>query len=157
LYTQRKNLLDIYQVHAFRLGIFRDVFDRVVELKGFELTPVEGAPESWEFRIPETGQRGRLLNVGGYLSEDRVSLTTRGRAYMVTRQDFTLGLLFPGTPRRIRLNQTRFKLVPLQPKPPYPARWPQGMVTRVIRLRFRNVIILEESFLLQQIGLRGTL
>ena len=139
-----------------RLGVFRDRFDRVVELQGFELTPVEGASEVWNFRNPLSGQRGRLLNVKGYLDDAPISLTTRGRAYMITRQDYTLALLFPGAPRRIKLNQARYKVLDVNAKPRYPRHWPTGLVTRVIRMRLRNIIILDESFLLRQIGLRGT-
>ena len=139
-----------------RLGVFRDRFDRVVELQGFELTPVQGTSEVWNFRNPLSGQRGRLLNVAGYLDDAPISLTTWGRAYMITRQDYTLALLFPGAPRRIKLNQARYKVLDVNTKPPYPRHWPTGLVTRVIRLRLRNIIILDESFLLRQIGLRGT-
>ena len=157
MYTQRKNLLDVYAIHGHYLGVFREAFDRVMELEGFELAPVNGAPEVWEFRNPETGQRGRLLNVSGYLHPDPVALTTKGRTYMITRQDFTLALLFPGAPWRLRLNQTRHKPVALDGRLPYPAEWPREMVTRVIRARFRNIVILNEPFLLEQIGLRAPL
>lgn len=155
MYTQRKNLLDVYRVHGHYLGVFREAFDRVLELEGFELTPVNAAPEVWEFRSAEAAIRGRLLNVAGYLHPDPVALTTKGRTYMITRQDFTLALLLPGAPWRLRLNQTRHKPVPVDGRPPYPADWPREMVTRVIRTRFRNIIILNESFLLEQIGLRA--
>lgn len=159
MYTQRKNLLDVFKINAVQLGIFRDPFDRVVELEGFVLTPVQGRSEIWEFKNPVTGQRGRLLNVGGYLGDEPVSLNTEGRAYMITRQDFTLALLFPGTPRRIKLNQTRYKIVPgdTGKKSLSPFNWPGELVARVIRLRFRNIFILEEEFLLRQIGLRGSI
>jgi hypothetical protein len=157
LYTQRKNLLDVYRVHGVHLGVFREAFDRVVELEGFELTPAAGAPEVWEFRNPAAALRGRLLNVPGYLHPDPVALTTKGRAYLITRQDFTLALLFPGAPWRVALNRTRHKAVALDGRLPYPGEWPREMVTRVIRARFRTIVILDESFLLQQIGLRAPL
>jgi hypothetical protein len=158
LYTHRKNLLDIFRINGTNLAIHREPFERVMELEGFELTPVGNRPEIWEFRNPVTGQRGRLMNVQGYLNDDPVFLNTEGRAYMITRQDFTLALLFPGIPRRIKLNKTRHKVLPLGAgrNPLAPASWPDGTVTRAIRVRFSNILILEEEFLLRQIGLRGT-
>ena len=155
MYTQHKNLLDIYRVHGLHLGLFREPFDRVLELKGFQLRPVQGAPEVWEFRDPASGLHGRLLNVEGYLHPDPVALTTRGRAYLVTRQDFTLALLMPGAPRRLQLSRTRHKPVALETGLPYPGEWPREVVTRVIRARFRTIVILDEAYLLQQIGLRA--
>lgn len=157
MYTQRKNVLDVYRVHGHNLGVFREAFDRVMELEGFELMPVAGAPEVWEFRNLASGQRGRLLNVAAFLHPDPVALTTRGRTYMITRQDFTLALLFPGASWRLRLNQTRHKTLALDGRPLFPDQWPRELVSRVIRARFRTIVILNESFLLQQIGLRSPL
>lgn len=155
MYSQRKNILDIYRVHGHRLGVFRDAFERVMELRGFELTPVNGAPEIWNFRSAESGLRGRLLDVASYLDPEPVSLNTTGRAYMITRQDYTLALLFPGAPSRMRLNETRHTVVPPERMPSLPALWPREMIARVIRTRFRNTVILNEAFLLEQIGLRA--
>ena len=157
LIARRNNLLDIYRVDDNRLGIFREPFERVMEFKGFEISQVEGATEVWNFRNSASGQKGRLLNVNGFLNEALNSISTQGRAYMITRQEFTLALFFPGKPRRIKLNQSRYKTVPIEEKKPIPPHWPREMVTRVIRLRFSNIFILDESFLLQQIGLRGSL
>ncbi|HKI98494.1 MAG TPA: hypothetical protein VKB51_08495 [bacterium] len=157
MHAQRKNLLDVYRVHDAYLGIYREAFDRVMELQGFELTPVPEAPEVWEFRNPDEALHGRLLNVAGYLHPDPVALTTKGRAYMITRQNFTLALLFPGSPWRLHLNRTRYKLISQERSMLYPVEWPREMVTRVIRTRFRNLVILNEAFLLQQIGLRAPL
>lgn len=150
-------MLDVYRVHGHHLAVFREAFDRVLELQGFELTPVNGTPEVWEFRSAEASLRGRLLDVTAYLHSEPVALTTKGRTYMITRQEFTLALLLPGAPWRLRLNQTRHKPVPLEGRLPYPEQWPQELVSRVIRTRFRNVIILNEAFLLEQIGLRAPL
>ena len=155
MYTQRKNLLDVYCVHGARLGIFREAFDRVLELEGFQLTPVVNTPEVWEFRNPALSLHGRLLNVAGFLHPDPVALNTKGRAYLITRQDFTLALLFQGAPWHLQLNRTRHKAMAVEGRLPYPERWPGELVTRVIRARFRTIVILDEAYLLQQIGLRG--
>lgn len=157
MYAQRKSLLDVFPFDPFHLGVYRESFDRVAELAGFELTPVEGATEMWNFRNLKSGQRGRLLDVAGFLSDAPVALSTRGRAYMVTRQDFTLALLFPGAPWRIKLSQAKYKVVTAATRPQCPNAWPEKLVTRVIRFRFRNIVIVDEEFLLQQIGLRGSL
>ena len=137
------------------MGVFRDAFERVMELEGFQLTPVNGAPEIWDFRNPGSELRGRLLDVASYLHSAPVALNTAGRAYMITRQSFTLALLFPGMPKRMRLNETRHKELSLERKRLFPASWPPEMVSRVVRARFRNTIILDEAFLLEQIGLRA--
>ena len=155
MYTQRHNLLDIYPVHGCWLGIFREAFDRVLELRGFQLTPVPDVPEVWNFRVPEPALRGRLLDIAAFLRPDPVALTTKGRTYLITRQDYTLALLLPGAPWRLNLSRTRHKPVALDGRLPYPDTWPRELVTRVIRARFRTVVILDEAFLLQQIGLRA--
>lgn len=158
LYTQRKNLLDIYPIGNHHVGLFRDPFERVMELEGFELTPTQQASEVWEFRHLASGLRGRLLNVESYLEDRPLSLTVKGRTYMITRQDFTLALLLPGRPRRIKLSETRYKVVSgRNSRNPFPVNWPEDAVNRVIRHRFRTITILEEGFLLRHIGLRGEL
>ena len=157
LYAARKSLLDTYAVNGATLGLSREPFDRVVELKGFELTPVEGAPEVWQFQHARNGLRGRLLDVTGFLYDVPVALSTRGRAYMVTRQDFTLALVLPGVPKRLKLNEIKYSIVPRDKRLPYPNVWPAELITRVIRFRWRNIVILNETYLLKQIGLRGSL
>lgn len=156
---QRKNLLDVFRLTAGYIGVYRETFDRVTELDGFELTPVGDTSDTWEFRNPMTGQRGRLLDVDGHLSDDPIAINTRGRAYMITRQDFTLALLFPGNPQRIRLNESRYKVLHPEAsrRPLFPPEWPEGLVAKVIRMRLRKILILEEIFLLKQIGLRGNI
>ena len=156
LYKQRKNLLDVYQVGANRVGIFRESFERVMELDGFELTPSGEVHEIWDFTNSISGLRGRLINVEGYLGDSTLTLTTQGRAYLVTRQEFTLGLLFPSAPRRLKLSEIRYRVLPdKEQRAALPLLWPVGAVDRVIRHRFRNIIILEDGFFLEQIGLRG--
>ncbi len=157
LYIHRKNLLDVYPVAGRHLGIFREPFERVQALHGLELRPVEAQPECWDFNNPLSGERGRLLSMGAFLSTAPITLNTQGRAYMVTRQDYTLALLFPGAPKRIKLNETRHTILVGSRGSPYPQEWPEGLVQQVIRLRFRTIVILDEVFLLRQIGLRAGL
>ena len=156
LYKQRKNLLDIYQVGANRVGIFRESFERVMELDGFELTPSGDVHEIWNFTNETSGLRGRLINVDGYLADSPLTLSTQGRAYLVTRQEFTLGLFFPGAPKRLKLSEIRYRVLPdKEQRAALPLLWPVDAVDRVIRHRFRNIIILEDGYFLEQIGLRG--
>lgn len=155
MYIHRKNLLDVYPVAGYHLGIFREPFERVQALHGLELRPVVEQPECWDFHNPVSGERGRLLSMSAYLSSDPIALNTQGRSYMVTRQDFTLALLFPGAPKRIKLNETRHTIIVGSRRPTYPEEWPKGVVQQVIRLRFRTIVILDEVFLLRQIGLRA--
>jgi hypothetical protein len=154
-HPQLKNLLDVHRVHDRYLGLPRDAFERVSELGGFQLTPVNGVPEVWDFRGPATSLRGRLLDVSAHLYGDPVALTSKGRAYMITRQDFTLALMLPGAPWRLRLNETRHKQAPPGARTRLPPAWPPELVTRVIRARFREIVVLNEQFLLEQIGLRA--
>jgi len=147
------NRLDIYTIDNIRVGIFREPFDRVRELNGFLIQPVEGNPVCWDFTLDESGQRGRMLDVPGLLHGDHVTLSAGGLAYLITRQGFTLALLFPKGPRRVKLNQVRFRNVE-EGKYEYPAAWPREMISRVIRYRFKNVVLINEAFLLAQIGMR---
>ena len=150
----RKNVLDIFQIGAFHLGVLREAFDWVEVLQGYELSPVSEHPEQWSFQNRQSGRKGRLLDMGGYLSADPIALNTQARAYMTTRQDFSLALLFPGSPKRIRLNETKYTQVPQRQKVGLPEEWPTEMVRDIIKVRFRHICILDDAFLLQQIGLR---
>jgi len=154
LYIQRKFLLDVFKYRNLRLGVYREPFTRVMELTALELIPVEGTSEIWGFRRKGEGLRGRLIDVVGYLHDDPISLNGQGRTYMITRQDYTLALLFPGTPTQINLNEIRHKELKKEETSTYPAEWPQETVSRVIRYKWNNIIILDEAYLLKQIGLR---
>ncbi|MBI3993982.1 MAG: hypothetical protein HY342_11965 [Candidatus Lambdaproteobacteria bacterium] len=151
---QAKNRLDIYRINGVRLGVFREPFDRVGELAGYSVRAVAGNPTCWEFSNPETNEHGRLLDVMGLLCGQHVKLSSNAMAYMVTRQGYTLALLFPGSPRRIRLNLVRFRILKEEKEFAYPEEWPRELIARVIKVRFRQVVIINENFLLSQIGLR---
>lgn len=149
-----RNQLDVYRIAGYHVGIFREPFEQVLDLGGFELTPVQEDPVVWNFNHHEARLRGRMLNVAGFLGEGLVQMARSGRAYAITRQNFTLALHFPGRPRRLKLAGIRYRVLPQPPR--LPPAWPEGLVSQVLRYRFRNLLILDETVLLAQIGLRGT-
>ncbi len=73
---------------------------------------------------------------------------------MITRQHFALALAFPSPPHTMWLTDANHKILPREDVSFLPAEWPREMVKKVIRLRFRKIIIIDESFLLRKIGLR---
>ncbi len=153
----RKNRLDVHQIDTTNLAVYRDSFDRVMELSGFQLKPVPGTNFVWEFQHPPTSERGRLLHVEGYLRDGNVSMSVNGIAYMITRQDYTLALVFPTSPRTVWLTESNHKVLPKDGQKAYPATWPKELVAKIIRFRFRKLVIIDESYLLQLIGLRAPL
>ncbi len=152
---QNKNRLDIHKIDNVRLGIFREPFDRVGELAGCSIRPVSGDSSCWDFTNEVTNDRGRLLDVAGMLTGSHITMTSSAVAYMVTRQGYTLALLFPGAPRKLKLNRVRFQLVKDEQKYQYPPGWSRDLIARVIRLRFRNIVIIDENYFLSRIGLRN--
>ncbi|MDH5751371.1 MAG: hypothetical protein OEZ59_03000 [Deltaproteobacteria bacterium] len=153
--AQRKTMLDVFQCHEHYLGIFRDTFTRVSDLSGVTLVPVEGSTVVWNFVNAAGGMRGRMIDVEGALHNQPIALNSQVRAYMITRQDFTLALLLSGSPWRLNLNDVRYKVVAPGKKPMFPPQWPEGAITQVIRHRLRNILVLDEVFWLQKIGLRA--
>ena len=147
--------LDIHQIQTANLGIFRESFDRVAELPSLNLRPVEESICIWEFDCPQTGERGRLMDVDGFLSNGRVSLSVAGMAYLITRQGFTLALLFPAHPRRVRLTETNYKILPNEDRNAMPPHLPRDLISQVIRHRFRKILIVDQTYLLSKIGLRA--
>ena len=153
----RKNRLDVHQIDSTNLGLYRDSFDRVVELSGFQLQPVQGSGYIWEFQHPPSNERGRLLHVEGFLRDSGMAMSVKGTAYLVTRQDFTLALAFPTSPRSLWLTDGKYKVIPKDEERAYPSAWPHEMVAKIVRSRFRKVVIIDESYLLRMIGLRTPL
>lgn len=151
----RKNRVDVHNVQSTNLGIYREPFDKVVELTGFRLTPVQNSHCIWDFQHSESNEKGRLLHVQGFLAGGMVTMSARGTAYMVTRQNFTLALLFSSPPRGMWLSEEKFKVLPKESSRAYPPDWPQDLISKIIRARFRTVVILNEAALLEKIGLRG--
>ena len=147
------NRLDIHTIQNTRVGIFREPFEKVRELNGLMLRPVDETDVCWDFTHAESGDRGRMLDVTGMLHGAHVTLSSGGLAYMITRQGYTLALLMPPAPRRIRLNKVRFRKVD-RDKAKIPEGWPPDIIARVINYRFRNIALIDETFLLSQIGMR---
>ncbi len=150
----RRNRIDVHPVQSTNLGVVRESFDKVVEFSGFQLKQVEHSHCIWDFHHPESNEKGRLLHVEGFFAGGLISMSVRGTAYLVTRQDFTLALFFSSRPRGMWLNEERYKILPRQAGKSFPPEWPLAMVSRIIRARFRTVVILDEAALLEQIGLR---
>ena len=151
---QYKTRLDVHQINSINLGMYRTPFDKIVDLGGIHVEPADRSGYVWKFAHPGSGEKGRLLHVEGYLGEQGVVISGRGMAYMITRQHYTLALAFPSPPRGMWLTDANHKILPREDDSFVPAEWPKGLIKMVIRLRFRKIIIIDESFLLRQIGLR---
>lgn len=144
----------MFQFKEWNLGLYRDAFDEVASLSGFKLAPIEGVREIWNFKSLNSGKRGRMMDISGYLSDEPISLNAKGTAYMITRQDYTLALLLPPALGRLNMNEARYKVMDNPRKTPFPATWSKEMVAKVIRHKWKNIIILDEAYLLGRIGLR---
>jgi hypothetical protein len=152
-----KTRLDVHQIQSVNIGLYRTAFDKIVDLAGFQIQPTDQSGWVWEFQRPDSGGPGRLLHVEGFLSGGGVTISVEGTAYMITRQHFTLALAFPSAPRNMWLSDSNHKVLPKDDELSLPAGWPRELVAKVIRSRFRKVVIIDESFLLQKIGLRTPL
>ena len=148
----RNNRLDIHRIGDIHLGIFREPFDRVIPLDGFQLRPLGSALTIWNFQHPATGAQGRLMDVAGFLQEDHVMLSDRGLAYMVREHGRMLALMLPRAPRKIKLTQANYKMVPHKDEEHMcPDNWPRGLVGRVIRNWMQVVVIVDEKYLLSRL------
>lgn len=152
---QYRTRLDVHRIDSINLGMYRSPFDKIVDLGGILIEPADQSGNVWKFAHPASGEKGRLLHVEGYLGERGVVMSGRGMAYIITRQHFALALAFPSPPRGIWLTDANHKVLPRDDVSFLPSEWPRGMIKKVIRLRFRKIIIIDESFLLRQIGLRS--
>lgn len=152
--VSRNNRLDIHRIGETHLGIFREPFDEVTHLEGFKLKPANSALTIWTFDDAKSGRRGRLLDVAAYLQEDHVMLSGLGMTYMVRDHGRMLALLLPPAPRKIKLTEANFKVVPRKDEAAkYPSEWPRGLLVRVIRNWLHNVIIVDEKYLLARLTL----
>ncbi len=150
----RNNRLDVHRIGVTHLGIFREPFDRVAYLSGFQLKPADADLTVWTFKDAATGMQGRLLDVAGYLQQDHMVLSSGGMTYMVRDHGRMLGLLLPADPRKIKLTQVNFTVLPQKNEAAaYPPHWPRGLVLRVIRNWLHNVVIIDEKYLLARLTL----
>ncbi|MBI4081074.1 MAG: hypothetical protein HY423_00545 [Candidatus Lambdaproteobacteria bacterium] len=141
-----RNRLDIYTVREVDVGLFREPFDQVIGLEGFQLRPRADSSIIWHFENPSMSERGLLLDVQGFLSETRAALSVKSLAYLAKRPGSTLALALPPDPRRIRLSRTRYREI--EGGLAYPAEWPKEMILQKIRFRLSRVLILDERFFL---------
>lgn len=151
---QHKTRLDVHRINSVNVGIYRAKFNQVVDLGGIKLVPDDRTGCVWQFSHPGSGERGRMLHVDGYLGDNSVVMSGKGMAYMITRQQFALALAFPNSPRTMWLTEGNHKILPKNDVGMFPPEWPREMIKSVIRLRLRKIVIIDESFLLRQIGLR---
>ena len=81
-------------------------------------------------------------------------LSSLGMTYMVRDHVRMLALLLPPAPRKIKLTEANFKVVPRKDEAAkYPSEWPRGLLVRVIRNWLHNVIIVDEKYLLARLTL----
>lgn len=147
--------LDVHAIQGINLGIFRDAFHQVFFLEGQTLTPVKGEPFIWNFK--KSGERGRILDVEGYLRNKQLPLALGRMGYSITRQGFTLVLLFSEAMETLNLNTHTYKVLEIPEEKIWPNAWPSEMLVQVIRHRFKKVAVADETALLKIIGLRKTL
>jgi len=145
--TPRTNRYDVYRIQNVHLGVAREAFDRVVNLSGFQLRPTD-QPYLWDFRHSHGGERGRLLHVEGFLGGTSIALLPGSQAYLVEHKGKTRGLLFPPTPKRMRVNYEAHRVVPLEKLKGFPSHWPKQLVSKVLRVRIRDLVLLDQAFLL---------
>lgn len=152
LYGARPNRLDVHRFGDIYVGLFREPFDRVVSLEGFQLRPGNRDLTIWTFTDPETGMEGRLLDVAGHLISPQVQLSSEGLAYLVRDHGRLLALHLPPHPKRLKLTEANYKVVhPKEGKPLYPESWPKSLVVQVIRSWLYRVVILDEKYLLARL------
>jgi len=152
LYGARPNRLDIHRLGDHYVGLFREPFDRVAPLAGFQLRPANDDHTIWTFNDPENGMEGRLLNVAGFLMGQHVQLSADGLAYLVRDHGRMLALHLPPHPKRLKLTEANYKVVQAKEgQPLYPDAWPKGLVVRVIRSWLYRVAILDEKYLLARL------
>jgi hypothetical protein len=150
-----RNRLDIFTVRGVDVGLFREPFDQVIGLEGFQLRPRADSSIIWHFESAGRSERGLLLDVRGYLSETRAALSAKSLAYLVKRPGATLALALPPDPRRIRLSLTRYREIEREGDLVYPAEWPKAMILQKIRFRLTRVLILDERFFLDLLDAIG--
>ncbi len=144
--------LALHRAGALWIGLERERFDAELQPSRLELIPEKRSPVVWQYRSDE-GETGRLLNVLGWLEGGMVSVSTRGTLYRKRGERGPLALFLPEAPKPLDLGAKPPKT--LSPdgrkKPLYPAAWPKQAVQRVIRHRFRTIVVLDADTLLNEL------
>jgi hypothetical protein len=148
-----KQAVDVFTDDDGHLALPVEPFRRIFRPTGCRLDPIEGFPVVWQFTEGKGGRSGVVLNVLGFLNGGAMSISSRGWLYETERDGRQVALFLPGSPKRMRLSETRYKVLAPEPAgaPLFPAAWPKEAVLRVIRARFRTIVVLNAEFLLAQV------
>jgi hypothetical protein len=152
-----KQPLDIFTDGDGQLALPVGAFQRVVKPSDCRLDPMEGFPVLWRYTDEKERRSGVVLNVPGLLNGGAMSISTRGWIYETQRDGGYVALFMPGNPKRMRLEETRHKVMDAESSrtPLYPAAWPKGAVRQVVRAKFSTIVILNDAYLLEQVPRQG--
>ena len=145
--VSRASRYDIHRIQNIQLAVHRESFDQVTDLAGYQLRPT-AEPFLWDFQHNRSGNKGKLLHVEGFLGGSSIALQPHGQAYLVAMKGKTLGLLFPGVPKRMKLIPSHYRAIALEKYKGLPQDWPREIAEKILRVRMRELIFLNEFFLL---------
>lgn len=148
-----KLAMDVFSDDEGNLALPVAPFRRILRPTGYRLDPIDGFPVVWKFTESQQGPSGVVLNVPGFLNGGAMSISSRGWLYETGRDGRSVALFLPGSPKRMRLSETRFKVLAAGPggRPLFPEAWPKQAVKQVVRVRFRTIVVLDAEFLLSQV------
>jgi hypothetical protein len=145
--------MDVFSDGDGQLALPVAPFRNILRPTGCRLDPMEGFPVVWRYTVGPQDRQGVVLNVAGLLNGGPISISSRGWLYEAERDGRFLALFMPGSPKRLRLGGMRYKV--LSPEtartPLYPEGWPKQAVQRVVRVRFRTIVVLNAEYLLAQV------
>lgn len=145
--------MDVFSEGGGQLALPVAPFRSILRPTGCRLDPMEGFPVVWRYTMEPQGRQGVVLNVAGLLNGGPMSISSRGWLYEAEREGRLVALFMPGNPKRLRLGEVRHKvLAPETARTPlYPETWPKEAVQRVLRVRFRTIVVLSAEYLLAQV------
>jgi len=148
-----KLALDVFSDGDGQLALPVEAFRRIIRPTGCRLDPMDGFPTVWRYTDSQAGRSGVVLNVPGLLNGGPMSISTRGWMYEAERDGGYAALFLPGSPKRLRLPDTRYKLLTPESSrgPLFPEGWPREAVLQVIRVRFSTIVVLNADYLLAQV------
>jgi hypothetical protein len=148
-----KLALDVFSDGDGQLALPVEAFRRILRPTGCRLDPMEGFPVVWRYTDSQDGRTGVVLNVPGLLNGGAMSISSRGWLYEAERDGGYAALFLPGSPKRMRLNETRHKVLTPETSrgPLFPPEWPKEAVLRVVRVRFSTIVVLNADYLLSQV------